>query len=104
MAILSAKARSSAAGQLHNALAKHYENPFLVLDLPVGTASGEIERHGQKLLAMLGAGLGEAKTYRTPFGARERTAELVRAAMAELRDPSRRLVHEYWATGWGTGT
>ena len=50
---------------------------------------------------MLAADLAQAKTYPTPLGRRPRTAELVRAAMAELREPERRLVHEWWATGWG---
>jgi len=88
-------------GALDNALARYGENPFLVLELPVGAGAGEIERRGQKLLAMLAAGLDEAKRYATPFGPRERSAELVRVAMAELRDPGRRLAHEFWAAGWG---
>jgi hypothetical protein len=44
--------------------------------------------------------LDGARRYPTPFGARERTPELVRAAIAELRDPVRRLAHEWWARGW----
>ena len=47
------------------------------------------------------AGLAEAAHYATPLGRRPRTAELVRAAVSELRDPERRLVHEFWAAGWG---
>ena len=69
--------------------------------LAVAPAAGvaEIERQGQRLLAELAAGLDGARRYATPFGARERTPELVRAAIAELRDPARRLVHEWWARG-----
>ena len=83
-----------------NAYTRHLENPFLVLGLPPLAAMAEVERTGQRLLAMLAAGLAEANTYRTPFGPAARTAERVRWAMAELRDPGRRLAHEWWARGW----
>jgi hypothetical protein len=92
---------------LENVVTRHLENPFLVLALAPDTDAGAVERQGQKLLAMLAAGLAEAGRYATPLGARARTPELVRAAMAELRDPERRLGHEWWARGWlgvSTGT
>jgi len=73
------------------------ENPFHVLGLPPTATRAEIEREGQKLLGMLELGLQSAKTYATPVGACERTADKVRRAMAELRDPERRLEHELWA-------
>jgi hypothetical protein len=73
------------------------DNPFYVLGLPADCPTRAVEREGQKLLAMLAVGLAEAKQYRTPVGARPRTDEKVRAAMAELRDPARRLVHELFA-------
>lgn len=73
------------------------QNPFHVLGLPADCGRAEIEREGQKLLGMLAVGLSAAKTYDTPLGAFARTAEMVREAMAELRDPERRLVHEMWA-------
>ncbi len=82
-----------------NLLMQHLANPFFVLDVPVSADAAEIERQGGKLLAMLAAGLEEAKQYTTPFGPRARTAEAVRSAMAELRDPGKRLLHEWWATG-----
>ena len=104
MASLPTNAYSPGLGHLHNALARHLENPFLVLDLPVTVGAGELERQGQKWMAMLAAGLDQAKHYTTPFGPRARTADLVRTAMAELRDPGRRLIHEFWATGWGKVT
>ena len=85
---------------LENAYARHLENPFLVLGLAPRASTAEVERKGQRLLAMLAAGLAEADSYNTPFGPRSRTAEQVRWAMAELRDPRRRLVHEWWARGW----
>jgi hypothetical protein len=72
-------------------------NPFYVLGLRPGCARAEVEREGQKLLAMLELGLSAARTYATPVGERERTADRVREAMAELRDPARRLGHELWA-------
>jgi hypothetical protein len=73
------------------------ENPFYVLDLRPDCTRIEVERSGQKLLAMLELGLSAAKTYKTPLGEMERTQEKVRLAMAELRDPLRRLDHEVWA-------
>jgi len=82
---------------LENARAGHLANPFLVLELPPDASANEIERQGDKLLAMLAAGLGQAARYPTPLGPRARTPELVRAAMAELRDPARRLLHELFA-------
>ncbi|MCB9755427.1 MAG: hypothetical protein H6713_36265 [Myxococcales bacterium] len=36
--------------------------------------------------------------YATPLGPRPRTEDAVRRAMAELRDPKRRVEHELWAT------
>jgi hypothetical protein len=73
------------------------ENPFYVLGLPTTCSRADLEREGQKLLSMLALGLKEAGTYQTPAGPRERTSELVREAMAELRDPKRRVVHELLA-------
>ena len=73
------------------------DNPFFVLGLPPDTSRIEIEREAQKLLGMLELGFADAKTYRTPLGPRVRTPELVRAAVAALRDPYRRLVAELWA-------
>jgi hypothetical protein len=81
-------------------LRQHLANPFLVLGLRPPASAAEAERQGEKLLAMLAAGLDEARRYATPFGKHERTPELVRAALAELRDPRRRLRHEWWALGW----
>jgi len=85
---------------LENCYARHLENPFLVLGLAPVASGADVERTGQKLLAMLAAGLIEAENYTTPFGPAMRTAEQVRWAMAELRDPCRRLGHEWWARGW----
>lgn len=73
------------------------QNPFHVLGLPVTCTRAEAEREGQKLLGMLSLGLAQAATYATPLGSKPRTAELVRWAMAELRDPQARLGHELWA-------
>lgn len=73
------------------------ENPFYVLGLNVHCSRQDVEREGQKLLSMLQLGLKEAQEYATPLGPRTRTAELVRHAMAELREPRRRLVHELLA-------
>lgn len=72
-------------------------NPFYVLGVPVEASRAEVEREGQKLLGMLALGLSQAATYDTPLGPAPRTPEAVREAMAELRDPERRLMHELWA-------
>lgn len=72
-------------------------NPFYVLELPPDCSRVEMERQGQKLLAMLAVGFDEALTYPTPFGRRPRTPEAVRQAMAALREPRRRVVAELWA-------
>ncbi len=73
------------------------ENPFFVLGISCDASRIEIEREAQKLLGMLELGFEAAKTYATPLGPRERTAEHVRAAVAALRDPYQRLVAELWA-------
>ena len=77
--------------------ARVLENPFLVLGLAPSATRIEIEREAQKLLGMLELGFAEARTYATPLGEMERTPELVRAAVAALRDPTRRLMAELWA-------
>lgn len=81
------------------AAARVLENPFLVLGVAPTASRVEIEREAQKLLGMLELGLEAARWYETPLGRRERTAELVRAAVAALRDPARRLAAEIWASG-----
>lgn len=79
-----------------NFLALHLANPFLVLDLSPDSPPAAVERKGGLLLSLLAVGAGEASHYQTPFGPRKRTPETVRDAMAELRDPQRRLIHEWW--------
>ncbi len=74
------------------------ENPFYVLGVATTATRTDLEREGNKLLSMLQLELKESKTYRSPVGEHPRTAEAVRAAMAELRDPKRRLVHELLAS------
>ena len=88
------------ATTIENALRAHLENPFFVLALPPDASAAQIDRQGQKWLSMLAADVADARRYITPFGAGERTAELVRAATAELADPARRLTHEWWARGF----
>jgi hypothetical protein len=73
------------------------DNPFFVLGVPADVSRIEVEREAQKLLGMLELGFAEVRTYQTPIGPRERTAEMVRAAVAALRDPYRRLLAELWA-------
>jgi hypothetical protein len=71
-------------------------NPFYVLGLRPSASRAEIEREGQKLLAMLELGLNVPE-YDTPLGKRRRSPEQIREALAELRDPAKRLHHELWA-------
>ncbi len=73
------------------------ENPFFVLGVSPDAPRLVVEREAQKLLGMLELGFEAAKTYATPLGPRPRTAEAVRAAVAALRDPYRRLLAELWA-------
>jgi hypothetical protein len=80
----------------------HLANPFWVLELPLDASYVEAERQGAKLLAMLAAGLTGADRYPTPLGTEPRTPDLVRQSLAELRDPDRRVVHEWWARGIGS--
>lgn len=94
---------AQASPDCENHLRRHLANPFLVLELPPGATREELERQGAKLLALLAASVREAATYSTPLGPRERTPELVRGALAELRDPARRLLHEWWARGLASG-
>jgi len=73
------------------------DNPFFVLGLAPDASRIEIEREAQKLLGMLELDFADAKAYQTPIGPQPRTPEAVRAAVAALRDPYRRLVAELWA-------
>ncbi len=73
------------------------DNPFFVLGLSPEASRIEIEREAQKLLGMLELDFADAKAYQTPLGPQPRTPEAVRAAVAALRDPYRRLVAELWA-------
>jgi hypothetical protein len=76
---------------------KIIDNPFFVLGLAPEASRIEVEREAQKLLGMLELGFADAGTYATPLGPRPRTDEMVRAAVAALRDPYQRLVAELWA-------
>jgi hypothetical protein len=79
---------------MSNGREKLAHNPFYVLGVSTDAGRVEIEREGQKLLGMLELGLSAAKHAATPLGKIERSAELVRVALAELRDPEKRLRHE----------
>ena len=73
------------------------DNPFFVLGLAPDASRIETEREAQKLLGMLELGFTDAASYETPLGPRVRTPEIVRAAVATLRDPYNRLIAELWA-------
>lgn len=73
------------------------DNPFYVLGLRPSASRTELEREGQKLLGMLELGLAAAARYPTPCGPQPRSPDQVRQALAQLRDPQRRLLQELWA-------
>lgn len=73
------------------------ENPFFVLGVAPEASRIEVERAGQRLLAELAIRREAALQFDSPVGPAPRTPELVRQALAELRDPARRLLHEAWA-------
>jgi len=78
--------------------APYERNPFYVLELTAGATPAEVERAGQKLLAMLGVGIEAAERHPVPGGERARDDSDVRWAMAELRDPLRRARWELYYT------
>ncbi len=88
---------ADSAAPPEEAVRRWRENPFFVLGLPPECTSAEVERTGQKLLGLLALDVASARSYESPFGPVLRTADDVRAAMAELRDPDRRVLHEVWA-------
>ncbi len=75
------------------------DNPFFVLECSPDDSRQELERKAQLLLGMLELGFEQAKTYPSPWGPRPRTSDQVRAAVAALRVPERRLIAELWARG-----
>jgi hypothetical protein len=79
-------------------LAAWRSNPFFVLEVPTDAAPAEVERTGQRLLALLAVGSATAGHYETPLGPACRDADTVRQALAALRDPEQRVLHELWAS------
>jgi hypothetical protein len=78
-------------------LAAWRANPFFVLGVNTRASRAEVERAGQKLLGLLAVGSAAAARYDTPFGPATRDADGVRAALATLRDPNERVIHELLA-------
>jgi hypothetical protein len=72
-------------------------NPFFVLGLNVDASPAEVERAGQRLLGLLTVGSVGIERYVTPLGPATRDADKVRQALAALRDPNERVLHELWA-------
>jgi curved DNA-binding protein CbpA len=81
----------------HDPLVDWRSNPFFVLEIATDATPTEVERAGQRLLALLAVGSATAGTYHTPLGPATRDADRVRQALAVLRDPEQRLLHELWA-------
>ncbi len=78
-------------------LAAWRANPFFVLELKTDATRADIERAGQRLLAKFGIDSTGVAQYPTPFGDGVRDADMVRQALAVLRDPAQRVEHELWA-------
>lgn len=72
-------------------------NPFFVLGLTPSASRVEVERAGQRLLALLGVKSAAAAHYRTPLGEFARDEDKVRTALAQLREPEQRVLWELWA-------
>jgi hypothetical protein len=81
----------------HDPLAAWRSNPFFMLEVATDASRAEVERAGQKLLGLLALGSASAGQYDTPLGVATRDADSVRQALATLRDPVERVVHELWA-------
>jgi hypothetical protein len=81
----------------HDPLAAWRANPFFLLEVTTQASRLEVERAGQRLLGLLAVGNAGAGRYATPFGAATRDADGVRQALAALRDPGERVIHELWA-------
>ena len=84
-------------------LALWRSNPFYVLEVATDATPTDVERAGQRLLALLTVGSANAQNYPTPLGPATRDAEKVRQAVAALRDPEQRVLHELWANVALTG-
>ncbi len=82
--------------RLSDAVEPVTRNPLRVLGLSPAATQRDVEREGGRLLALIAAGLDAPPV--------PRTADDVRAAMAELRDPSRRAMHELFALSPGAGS
>lgn len=81
---------------LADSRARLMRNPFYLLELNADCSRAELERAGQRLLAMIELALPGSERVETPYGVTTRSADDLRQALADLRDPERRLVHELW--------
>jgi hypothetical protein len=81
----------------YDPIAAWRDNPFFILEVATDASRADVERAGQKLLALLALGSASAGRYDTPLGPAIRDADGVRQALAALRDPVERVVHELWA-------
>src|SRR5262249_19920472 len=78
-------------------LAAWRSNPFFVLEGSPRATRIEVERAGQRLLALIAVSSVGVERYETPFGPGARDADAVRQALAALRDPNERLICELLA-------
>jgi len=72
-------------------------NPFFLLEVSPQASRAEVERAGQRLIALLAVGSARVAHYHTPLGEATRDADAVRQALATLRDPNERAIAELWA-------
>jgi hypothetical protein len=87
----------------YDPLAAWRGNAFFVLGVSPQASRADVERAGQKLLGLLALGSASAGHYDTPLGPASRDADGVRQALAALRDPVERVIHELLA-GVSQGT
>lgn len=73
-----------------------WANPFRILEVGVAATRTEVERAGQRLLALLQIDSESARCYATPAGPKPRSADDVRQALQALRSPGERVLHELW--------
>ena len=68
-----------------------------MLEVSTAASHTEVERAGQRLLALLSINTKSASQYTTPLGTFTRDADSVRQALASLRDPKHRITYELLA-------
>jgi hypothetical protein len=91
-------------------LADWRSNPFFVLEIPIDATPSEVERAGQKLLALLAIGSDGVGSYMSPLGMGQRDASGLGGPARSERARAARAVGKYCSGRWravrrtGTGS